>query len=482
MKAWLLLFACGLAQAQPEPAIPAIPWTLRRSVQEALSRSPELQRLKAELGQAELEEPLLLALTDPQFQAGYSHTNDRSPRAAPAFQGSFSRLETFETGLLQRTLLGTETKLLWHNERLTSPSLFRTLDPSAASNLSLELSQPLIKDFWGRPDKARRGAARARALSARWRWENARADHAARAARAHLELYFARRQLRVREAGVEEAERLVVSHRDKRRYGLVEASDLLQAEASLELRQTELIVARSSLRQAELGFRAALHQPASSPAPTLSEPEPMPEPRLEPEAALSRRPDLLSAQAARKAGEWDLRLARLDIRPDLSLEGAYRFSGLAGTYQSSWKDMSGWDHAVKTVGLRLLVPLTFRRERLLRRQAEQALEGLAAEERRVREQVERELAQADESWQTARRRVAAGLRLLELERRKAAAEESNFRKGRSTTDLMVRFRQDIQRAESELLRAQQDELAARIELARASGTLIEELGLEAPAR
>ncbi|MBI2362588.1 MAG: TolC family protein, partial [Elusimicrobia bacterium] len=52
-------------------------------------------------------------------------------------------------------------------------------------------------------------------------------------------------------------------------------------------------------------------------------------------------------------------------------------------------------------------------------------------------------------------------------------EEENYRKGRSSTDLVIRFQQDVRRAETELARAQADEALARVELSRASGTLLD---------
>ena len=63
--------------------------------------------------------------------------------------------------------------------------------------------------------------------------------------------------------------------------------------------------------------------------------------------------------------------------------------------------------------------------------------------------------------------------MLELERRKFRAEEENFRRGRSSTDLLIRFQQDIRRAQANLLEAEKDEAVARLELRRCLGFLLE---------
>ncbi|MDP3542308.1 MAG: hypothetical protein Q8T11_07575, partial [Elusimicrobiota bacterium] len=140
--------------------------TLPEAMRVAVERSPEAAAARARRDAAALEEPLLLSNLDPKVLGSYSQQDDRAPRSAPAFQGSRERLERWETGLSQTTLLGTEAKLVWRGERLVNPTPFRVLDPSVDSRLSLELKQRLLRYFWGRPDVARRSRARAGAQAA----------------------------------------------------------------------------------------------------------------------------------------------------------------------------------------------------------------------------------------------------------------------------------------------------------------------------
>ena len=75
----------------------------------------------------------------------------------------------------------------------------------------------------------------------------------------------------------------------------------------------------------------------------------------------------------------------------------------------------------------------------------------------------------------ARDRLAARQRLLAIEERKLASERENFQRGRSSTDLIVRFQQDVSRARVSLLRARVEEAAARLDWGRALGLLREAL-------
>lgn len=464
MRALLLILLSSAASAGEQAQ-----WTPAAAVRAALEGSQELVRARRELEAAELEEPLLLSNTDPSFVGSFQVEDDRAPRTAPTFQGSRARAERAYAGLAGKTLIGTQARLLVRTDRLESPSLFRTLDPSVDSRLSLEFSQSLGRYFWGRPDKARRSRARSGAAQARELLRRAETEAAAAALRALIELDFAARQIAVKDAAVGDAQRLLAKQRDKRGYGLVEASDLLQAEASLEGRLTEAALARSALERARSAFVHAAHIP--DPAPAAGDLSGLPDGAAAP--GLGRRPDLAAVRRAREAAEWAERVEYLDTLPDIQLSGSYAAAGLAGRYASSLDDASSFDHAVKAVGLSFAVPIGHKKERLTRKAAALRTAQARAEESRVLEAAQRELRDGAEGLRLARERAVLAARLEDLERRKLAAEEESYRKGRSSTDLLIRFQQDVRRAETEAARARADEALARVELARASGTLLD---------
>lgn len=450
--------------------------SLADAAREAVARSPEVAAAKQRAAEMGLEEPLLLANTDPYFQGSFRYSDDRAPRAAPLFQGSRARQELWDAAIAGNTLLGTEARLGFHNERLVNPTPFRALDPSVDSSLTLSVSQPLLRYFWGRPDKARRRRARSRVAAAAADLRAAHEFAAGRAAAAYLELWYAGRQEAIRVAGVEDARRLLEKYEEKRRYGLVEASDLLQAKASLEAQEIELELARSEARRAATALAAAL-QKLGGALPPLEAPGPLPDPPAEEEGAVEARSDLASIRAQRESLEWAARVENLDTLPELTASVSYGVAGLNTDYRPSWSDLGTFDHAVKTAGLAVRVPFFFKKERLTRRGAALRLEGAKAEEARLLTEARRQSRDSRERWRLARRRAEAHRKLLDLEKRKFAAEEENFRRGRSSTDLLLRFQQDIRRAESQLLRAEVDEVQARLEAARAGGTLLEVLGL-----
>ena len=99
--------------------------SLGDAVRESIQNSPEVREAALGLDRAMLEEPGILALTDPVFSLSVSATDDRGPRASPAFQGAYSRSNDWEAAVSQDLLIGTESKLFLKSEDLQSPSNFR---------------------------------------------------------------------------------------------------------------------------------------------------------------------------------------------------------------------------------------------------------------------------------------------------------------------------------------------------------------------
>ena len=259
----LLLLSAFFAAAQtPPPPAPS----LREPLRAALAASADVAAAASRRDEAALEEPLLLSNLDPKAVASYSYADDRRPRASPLFEGARARVDRWETGLTQTTLLGTNAKLSLSGERLVNSTAFRALNPTVDSRLALEVRQRLLRYFWGRPDVARRSRARMGLAAAEAALARARAETLARASRAHLELAYADGLVSLREAGIEDAQRLLTKYEERRRYGLAEESDVLQARTSLELQEIECLAARSQAARARVTLGAVL----SSSAPVSS--------------------------------------------------------------------------------------------------------------------------------------------------------------------------------------------------------------------
>ncbi|OGR95251.1 MAG: hypothetical protein A2902_04820 [Elusimicrobia bacterium RIFCSPLOWO2_01_FULL_64_13] len=470
---WILLCAtASLAVSAAGAESPVL--GLREAVRISLDNSPEAARAMEELGLARLAEPGLLAETDPEFSAGASLLDDRSPRAAPAFQGSFTKSRTYSAALSETLLTGTEAKLSFTNERVENPAIFRLLDPTVDSRLTFEVRQPLLKRFWGRPDKAKRSQFRAQVRSAERALDRVRERVASGTVQAYLRVRTALDELRIFEMEEEDSRALLKTYAEKRPYGLVEETDLLQARASVEARSIETELARSRLNLARDALKYAMG--VEEAGGDLEDPPDAALPGTE-EAALalagSRRGDLSALRSEVERLEWGLKVSRLERLPDLSLVGSYAAAGLDRSAGPAMSDMGSFDHRVLSGGLFLNVPLGSRKEKIRIEEAEKRLAAARRDLETLARGLKLEVRRALEKKRESAGRLEAVDRLVQLEEEKLEAEKKDFARGRSNTDLVLRFMTDVRQARIRRLGAELDHRLASAELAEASGILLD---------
>ncbi len=449
------------------------------AIQTSIERSPEIAKARLAVEEAKLSEPLLMSELDTSIEANYLKSEDESPRVAPAFEGLRSETENFGVSLVQKTLLGTDARLVWDNQKIENAALFRVLDPSVESTLTLRIRQPLLRYFWGRPDIARRRRFRTAVLAeeAQLRATTERVAH--HSAQMYLNVIYAKERVRIGELAVTEAKRLLESYSGKKRYGLIEESDLLQARASLEAVEADLELAKSDLKKANASLEEILREgDVQVVFDDMTLRLPFDSKKQAMETAETHRGDLLAAKHRKESSEWAHRSQKLDTLPDLAFVGSYGGAGLGGTYNKAWDDLDGFDSIVKSAGVNLTVPFGFKKEALLRRstkiQMNRAEQTLVETEDRVRREV-------DEAWtqfELQKTRLIAREKLLKLQTQKLKAESTEFARGRSSTDILVRFQQDMFQAELDFARTKNETLLSQMELGAATGILMDILNLD----
>ncbi|MEK7766876.1 MAG: TolC family protein, partial [bacterium] len=142
---------------------------------------------------------------------------------------------------------------------------------------------------------------------------------------------------------------------------------------------------------------------------------------------------------------------------------------LSDAYGASFSDLGGLGHRVYAAGIQANVPLGGRRERLSVQAVDGELEAARAERAAMEERVRLEVQAALEQAAFARRRVEAAGRLAELSQNKLSAEEKNYARGRSSTEILIRFAEEVRQARREQLRARVDLARTALALRLASG-------------
>jgi outer membrane protein TolC len=149
---------------------------------------------------------------------------------------------------------------------------------------------------------------------------------AAAVARSYLVVNFNQERINVSKSALDDANRLLATYKEKKRYGLIEDSDLKQAEVTVELHETDLSLAKSDFERMKLELFEYLQRNNQIPSETsfattlstsaISTPQDLTEAlRL----GFNNRNDLKSLKWEMESAEWAYRSERLDTLPDLGL-------------------------------------------------------------------------------------------------------------------------------------------------------------------
>ncbi len=211
--------------------------------------------------------------------------------------------------------------------------------------------------------------------------------------------------------------------------------------------------------------------------------------------ALKLRPEVLSQQLALENRHLDQRVERRQRWPQLDLDASYQFSGISGTpndpdlvleqegnagaiQQVLDGDFDGWN-----VGLTLSYPLRNRAARARHARAELAVERGQLELEELHRAIRANVRRTARAVLTAQQRIDSAQLASELTRRNLEAEQKRYENGLSSSFTLLRIQEDLAGARQREVVAVTNHRRQLIAFQRATGTLLDELGvmIEEPA-
>jgi len=395
--------------------------------------------------------------------------------------------QTFETGTNVQAGLSSN-----RDSFSSSPGEVGVFNPSVASTLNLQFTQPLLRNGW-------LFANRAPLVIARRNLEQSRANFAAQVSNNILQavgeywaVVEAHGNLEVAQRSLDAAE--ATYKRDKRalELGALPPLDIYRSESQVASRRVQVIQSEYTLKQAEDALRMTIgtDQDPYFQALDLELTE-----KAEPagdlltvdtaaalQRALTKRPEVDAARAALAVDATRIRLAHNHLLPELDLTGVYASNGLGGiglnsTNQqissSSLNQLFGFGYPTYEAQLSLTLPL---RNRAAKAEMGTALVSRRSDlygERQLREQVMLDVSNAVHQLEQAKLSIAAGKEALDLAKKNTAAEQRKYELGQGTIFLVLEAQTEQATAEQTLLQAEVGYQLAVAGVDHATGGLLE---------
>ncbi|HEY6195853.1 MAG TPA: TolC family protein [Candidatus Eisenbacteria bacterium] len=478
----------------------AIRMALRRNEALVIERESLVSATAGVKGARGVYDPVL------ELSGGWSRSTEPVNSAfsgAPAGRPA-ARLEGTEAGGVLRQLLptGGALSVSAQGARQTSDGVSALLSPAFSTRLGVELRQPLLRDLAMDDARLRVRVASAGRHAALAAVRQSLSETIAAVEKAYWDLVAAREGVGVREDAVRLAAQQLEETRARVGTGDAPGTELSQPRAELERRRGELLAEREALARADNALKLLILSADASQwvdALAPSDSVRVDARTVDVDAALRRavvaRPELDEARAVVERRRAERERARSGVWPSLDAVASYDRFGLAGSRNpasaagaiapeldgdlaQSFRTLRDGDLDATRVALVLGLPIRNRAAsaalvvaRSAERQAEAALDG-------ARKAIYAEVLDAAAALETAGQRVAAARAGREAAEIQLSAERDRYSTGLSTNFLVLTRQNDLSRARLDEISARADYLTARTELARATGSLVEDHGID----
>jgi outer membrane protein TolC len=389
------------------------------------------------------------SIFDTFFNANFSYEKDKKD-VASTILGTKSLTNNYEVSISKKIPSGTTIELEAYNRRIWDNSPFSSLNPNTEANLRVNIIQPLAKNFFGLADRGDIKITKIDIQNSDFTSLDKIENSLALIQQAYWELVLRYEELKIKEDMLMKAEELYNIYRRKIRIGLVEEPDLLAAHANVALRKNDLLKAKMLLQEAKNNLLYLLNisdfkkdivplDELDTKVKTLNLYEELKE-------AVENRRDYKIVKNQIKAQDINITLKKNALWPEIDLEVSFVKNGINSNYKNAWEEITSQDNSEIYVGLKVSVPLERKKEKAQYNKAKLKRAKYLLLLKKIERLIFRDINNNVTLINTLANQVETNRKIVQLEERKLKAEEIRLKYGRSSSDIIIRFQEDLLQA------------------------------------
>ncbi|MCM8812474.1 MAG: TolC family protein [Candidatus Omnitrophica bacterium] len=452
MKRYALLFFVAIAWGG-SAACAAEEFVRRLSLsditQRALEQNFDIQAYKYDAYIRRTDAGSAESIFDTFLSARLGYVSDEKEKLS-AIAGTSAMQRQLSGGLEKLLPSGTAVAVDFADIRTTSNSAFSAFSPSYEGSLKLSVRQALGDNFFGRLDRGKIKITRLQIeqsdLSLLARVENALAQTQL----TYWKVSLAFRQWEVEKDLFAKAQELLRAFEEKLRLGLVEAAEVDAVAANTARRQAEVIAAYQRLLEITNELLFALQDESADPR-VIPDELPLP-PERDPvfvdslRRAQECRRDYLSAMRAVEEKKLNLAMRSREGWPRIDVEASFLRNGLDRQSSEAWQAVRKEDNTELFAGVSVRIPWENSAAESGSERAKQEKAKALLNVKRAEFRIYRDVHSAVHAVSSSRKIAALRKQAWELETQKLAFEEQRFASGRSNSDVLIRYQQDVAQA------------------------------------
>ncbi|MDP8253512.1 MAG: TolC family protein [Candidatus Kaelpia aquatica] len=458
-----------------EPAA-VLPLSIESVTDLALKNSLEIQIAKYDTYRSRTKLEKEESIFDTFLTLEASH-RDNKQQLSSTTDNSRTRSKSFSMGLEKTLPTGSTIELKAEDGRTSSSLSTVTISPNYETSGTLALTQPLGKNFFGLQDRGEIKITKIDIENAKYSSLDSIESIIYNVQTEYWNLALRDRILNIRNDMLNKSKELYAKYEDKYSRGLAEEVDIFAVKASLQSRKNELLIAELERELAKNNLLFLLNEEDSSiniktldglKTELLSK-----DIDTELERAIEARRDYKIIKNKLKSKDIDISMKKNSLWPEIDLEASFTKNGIRSSESDAWSDLSRENDSQTYVGISFNIPLENRAARSELKEAHLYKEQLLLSLKKVERLILKEVYNKVKSVNSLKSQAELYNSIVELQRNKLHEEMKRFNYGRSSSDTVIRYEEDLLNAELNLAATLYNYHISLIDLAIKKNTLLD---------
>lgn len=420
------------------------------------------------------------AVFDTILSGEIGYTDDQR-KSASSLSGTKSITNNYDIGVGKKLKSGTDVDIDFTNKREWTDSTFVSTNPYHESQIEITLTQPIAKNFFGLIDRGNIKIVKQEIKNAELDSYIKVEDAIILAEKAYWDLVLAQEEFKIKKEMLKKAITLFNQHRSKLKMGLVETGDVLAVEANMHIRESEILIASNNLESAQELLRIRLNLKNDI---KLLPMDPLTITDLDTDfvsslkTAFDYRRDYLSGKNDVEKQNIELKMKSNGRFPEIDLKATFAANGIDSRHSRALEDIYEDSNPKYYVGIEFKYPIENNEANSLYEKATlkktKAIVNLQKTERQI-------IFDIDENFRNMsvnKINITKMVRVENLQRGKLFQEEKRFKYGRSDSDTLIRYQEDLLNAKLMTQRAHLDHKISILDLMGAEDSYLNYIGLE----
>lgn len=407
--------------------------------------------------------------------------SDDQLKPASTIPGTKNITNNYNIGIDKKLKSGTDVSIDLTNKREWTNSAFASVNPYHDSAIEIDLTQPIAKNFFGLLDRGDIEIVKREIKNASLDSYIRIEDSLISSEKAYWKLALAQEEFRIKKQMFKKAVRLFNQYRRKLKIGLVEQGEVLASEANMHIRETEVLIALNELKSAEELLKLHLDLKKETrliPTSTFSDTRFNRNFAESLTIAFENRRDYITIKNDIEAKNIKLEMKDNSRFPEIDLRATFTANGLDHAYYRAVEGMIEDSNPKYYFGIEFKYPLENNEANSLYEKAAlektQAVLNLQKREREIVSDIDNLF----RKFSINRTNISKIERVQNLQEGKLFQEEQKFKYGRSDSDTLIRYQEDLLSAKLKTQKAYFDYKVSILDLMNAEDSFLKTIGLE----